>query len=119
MRRGIPSVHRWLGIWPCRKREDNMPEPSSRRPTLIAMASHRATTSSSSIARRFDALRKNSRRALVCYVTAGRPHVAPSLGTPPALGGGGAGGLGLGGARSGPLARCPAHQANAFPGVPP
>src|SRR2546423_15572953 len=114
MRRGIPSVHRWLGIWPCRKREDNMPEPSSRRPTLIAMASHRATTSSSSIARRFDALRKNSRRALVCYVTAGHPDVARSLDTPHAPGGGGADAVELGGPLSDPNADGPSIPAHTF-----
>jgi tryptophan synthase alpha chain len=43
------------------------------------MASPSATTSSNAIARRFDALRQKSRRALVCYVTAGHPDLERSL----------------------------------------
>jgi len=54
------------------------------------MASPPATTSSSSITRRFDALKKESRRALVCYVTAGHPDVGRSLETLRALEEGGA-----------------------------
>ena len=48
---------------------------SSRQRTPIDMASPSATTSSNAIARRFAALREESRRALVCYVTAGHPDV--------------------------------------------
>src|SRR5207244_6058385 len=50
-----------------------MPGRLSRRLIPTAMASSPATTSSNPIARRFDALRKKSRAALVCYVTAGHP----------------------------------------------
>ena len=43
------------------------------------MASASPTTSSEAIADRFRALRKEDRRALVCYVTAGHPDPARSL----------------------------------------
>ena len=42
------------------------------------MASPSATTSPNAITRRFDALHAASRRALVCYVTAGHPDLARS-----------------------------------------
>lgn len=43
------------------------------------MASASAIISSESIARRFEALRAESRRALVCYVTAGHPSPAATV----------------------------------------
>jgi tryptophan synthase alpha chain len=78
------------------------------------MASHQAITSSSSIARRFDALRKNSRRALVCYVTAGHPDVARSLETLRALEEGGADIVELGVPFSDPIADGPIIQESSF-----
>jgi tryptophan synthase alpha chain len=91
-----------------------MPAPSSRRLIPTAMASHQAITSSSSIARRFDALRKNSRRALVCYVTAGHPDVARSLETLRALEEGGADIVELGVPFSDPIADGPIIQESSF-----
>jgi tryptophan synthase alpha chain len=76
------------------------------------MVSPPATTSSSSIARRFDALRKESRRALVCYVTAGHPDVARSLETLRALEEGGADIIELGVPFSDPIADGPVIQAS-------
>ena len=78
------------------------------------MASHQATTSSSSIARRFDALRKESRRALVCYVTAGHPDVARSLDTLHALEEGGADIIELGVPFSDPIADGPIIQESSY-----
>ena len=78
------------------------------------MASHQATTSSSSIARRFDALRKESRRALVCYVTAGHPDVARSLDTLHALEEGGADIVELGVPFSDPIADGPIIQESSY-----
>jgi len=89
-----------------------MPGPSSRRRTPIAMASPPATTSSSSITRRFDALREQSRRALVCYVTAGHPDVDGSLETLHALEDGGADIIELGVPFSDPIADGPVIQAS-------
>src|ERR1700686_1263945 len=89
-----------------------MPGPSSRRRTPIAMASPQATTSSSSITRRFDALRKQSRRALVCYVTAGHPDVGRSLEALQALEEGGADIIELGVPFSDPIADGPVIQAS-------
>ena len=89
-----------------------MPGPSSRRPTPIAMVSPPATTSSNSIARRFDALKKQSRRALVCYVTAGHPDVDRSLQTLQALQAGGADIIELGVPFSDPIADGPIIQAS-------
>ena len=89
-----------------------MPGPSSRRRIPIAMASPPATTSSSSITRRFDALRKASRRALVCYVTAGHPDVGRSLETLRALEEGGADIIELGVPFSDPIADGPVIQAS-------
>jgi len=89
-----------------------MPGPSSRRRTPIGMASPPATTSSSSITRRFDALRKQSRRALVCYVTAGHPDVDRSLETLHALEEGGADIVELGVPFSDPIADGPVIQAS-------
>src|SRR5256885_3398084 len=91
-----------------------MPEPLSKRPTPIAMASHRATTSSSSIARRFDVLKKNARRALVCYVTAGHPDVVRSLDTLHALEEGGADIVELGVPFSDPIADGPIIQESSY-----
>ncbi|HEX9249156.1 MAG TPA: tryptophan synthase subunit alpha [Gemmatimonadaceae bacterium] len=76
------------------------------------MASPPATTSSSSITRRFDALRKQSRRALVCYVTAGHPDVDRSLETLHALEEGGADIIELGVPFSDPIADGPVIQAS-------
>ncbi|MFN2635972.1 MAG: tryptophan synthase subunit alpha [Gemmatimonadaceae bacterium] len=76
------------------------------------MASPSATTSSNSIARRFDALRKESRRALVCYVTAGHPDVPRSLETLLALADGGADVIELGVPFSDPIADGPVIQAS-------
>ncbi len=76
------------------------------------MASPPATTSSNSIARRFDALRKESRRALVCYVTAGHPDLARSLETLHALVEGGADIIELGVPFSDPIADGPIIQAS-------
>jgi tryptophan synthase alpha chain len=76
------------------------------------MASPPATTSSSSISRRFDALRKQSRRALVCYVTAGHPDVGRSLETLHVLEEGGADIIELGVPFSDPIADGPVIQAS-------
>ena len=76
------------------------------------MASPSATTSSNAIARRFDALRKESRRALVCYVTAGHPDLERSLDTLHALEEGGADIIELGVPFSDPIADGPIIQAS-------
>src|SRR3954466_9060242 len=89
-----------------------MPVRLSRRLIPNAMASLLATTSSSSIARRFDALRKKSRTALVCYVTAGHPDVDRSLATLAALEEGGADIIELGVPFSDPIADGPIIQAS-------
>src|SRR3954465_9963465 len=86
--------------------------PSSRRLIPSAMASPPATTSSNSIARRFDALKKDSRRALVCYVTAGHPDREKSLDTLRALEEGGADVIELGVPFSDPIADGPIIQAS-------
>lgn len=76
------------------------------------MASPPATTSSNSITRRFDALREKSRRALVCYVTAGHPDVDGSLAILHALEQGGADIIELGVPFSDPIADGPIIQAS-------
>ncbi len=76
------------------------------------MASPSATISSNAIARRFDALRKSSRRALVCYVTAGHPDLERSLETLRALEEGGADIIELGVPFSDPIADGPIIQAS-------
>ena len=76
------------------------------------MVSPPATTSSNSITRRFDALKKQSRRALVCYVTAGHPDVDRSLQTLQALRAGGADIIELGVPFSDPIADGPIIQAS-------
>jgi len=76
------------------------------------MASPSATTSSNAIARRFDALRESSRRALVCYVTAGHPDIERSLDTLRALEEGGADIIELGVPFSDPIADGPIIQAS-------
>lgn len=76
------------------------------------MASPSATTSSSAIARRFDALRQNSRTALVCYVTAGHPDLPRSLETLRALEAGGADVVEVGVPFSDPIADGPIIQAS-------
>jgi len=76
------------------------------------MASPLATTSSDTIARRFDALKKSSRRALVCYVTAGHPDVARSIEVLHALAEGGADIIELGVPFSDPIADGPIIQAS-------
>src|SRR5438105_11938613 len=89
-----------------------MPGRLSRRLIPSAMASSPATTSSNPIARRFDALRKKSRTALVCYVTAGHPDVEGSLATLAALEQGGADIIELGVPFSDPIADGPIIQAS-------
>jgi tryptophan synthase alpha chain len=76
------------------------------------MASPPATTSSNAITRRFDALKKESRRALVCYVTAGHPDIPRSLDTLSALEEGGADIIELGVPFSDPIADGPIIQAS-------
>jgi tryptophan synthase alpha chain len=76
------------------------------------MASPLATTSSSAITRRFDALKKESRRALVAYVTAGHPDVSRSLAILHALEEGGADVVELGVPFSDPIADGPIIQAS-------
>jgi tryptophan synthase alpha chain len=76
------------------------------------MVSPPAITSSNSITRRFDALRKKSRRALVCYVTAGHPDLGRSLETVRALVEGGADIIELGVPFSDPIADGPIIQAS-------
>jgi tryptophan synthase alpha chain len=76
------------------------------------MASPSATTSSNAIARRFDALRKKSRRALVCYLTAGHPDLSRSLDALHALEEGGADIIELGVPFSDPIADGPIIQAS-------
>ena len=76
------------------------------------MASPPATTSSNTIARRFDALKTESRTALVCYVTAGHPDVERSLATLKALEEGGADIIELGVPFSDPIADGPIIQAS-------
>jgi tryptophan synthase alpha chain len=76
------------------------------------MASPQATTSSNSIARRFDALKQKSRTGLVCYVTAGHPDVERSLATLSALEEGGADIIEFGVPFSDPIADGPIIQAS-------
>lgn len=76
------------------------------------MASPPATTSSNSISRRFDALKKSSRPALVCYVTAGHPDRERSVATLHALEEGGADIIELGVPFSDPIADGPIIQAS-------
>jgi tryptophan synthase alpha chain len=76
------------------------------------MASPSATTSSNAIARRFDALRQKSHRALVCYVTAGHPDLERSLDILRALEEGGADIIELGVPFSDPIADGPIIQAS-------
>ena len=76
------------------------------------MASPSATTSSNAITLRFDALKEQSRRALVCYVTAGHPDIERSLDTLHALQAGGADVIELGVPFSDPIADGPVIQAS-------
>ena len=76
------------------------------------MASPSAITSSNAIARRFEALRNKSRRALVCYVTAGHPDIERSLDILHALEEGGADIIELGVPFSDPIADGPIIQAS-------
>jgi tryptophan synthase alpha chain len=76
------------------------------------MESSSATTSSNAIDRRFDALKTKSRRALVCYVTAGHPDLERSLDTLHALEAGGADVIELGVPFSDPIADGPIIQAS-------
>lgn len=76
------------------------------------MASPSATTSSNAITRRFDALKEQSKRALVCYVTAGHPDLARSLDTLHALEEAGADVIELGVPFSDPIADGPIIQAS-------
>ncbi|MFL5553759.1 MAG: tryptophan synthase subunit alpha [Gemmatimonadaceae bacterium] len=89
-----------------------MPGRSSRRLTPNATALSPATTSSNSIAQRFEALRKKARSALVCYVTAGHPDIDRSLETLHALDEGGADIIELGVPFSDPIADGPIIQAS-------
>jgi tryptophan synthase alpha chain len=76
------------------------------------MASPPATISSNAITRRFDALKKQSRPALVCYVTAGHPDPERSLAILHALEEGGADIVELGVPFSNPIADGPIIQAS-------
>ena len=76
------------------------------------MASPSAITSSNAIERRFQALREKSRRALVCYVTAGHPDIERSLDVLHALDEGGADIIELGVPFSDPIADGPIIQAS-------
>jgi tryptophan synthase alpha chain len=76
------------------------------------MASPSAITSSNAVGRRFEALRKKSRRALVCYVTAGHPDLERSLDILHALEDGGADIIELGVPFSDPIADGPIIQAS-------
>ena len=76
------------------------------------MASPSAIISSNPIARRFEALQNNSRRALVCYVTAGHPDVESSLEILHALEEGGADIIEVGVPFSDPIADGPIIQAS-------
>ena len=76
------------------------------------MVSPPATTSSNAITRRFETLQKESRRALVCYVTAGHPDVSRSLAILHALDEGGADIVELGVPFSDPIADGPIIQAS-------
>ena len=76
------------------------------------MASPSAITSSNAITRRFDALKDQSRRALVCYVTAGHPDFDRSLDVLRALASGGADVIELGVPFSDPIADGPIIQAS-------
>ncbi len=76
------------------------------------MASPSAITSSNAIERRFQALREESRRALVCYVTAGHPDIERSLDVLHALDEGGADIIELGVPFSDPIADGPIIQAS-------
>jgi tryptophan synthase alpha chain len=76
------------------------------------MVSPPATISSNAITRRFDALKKQSRRALVCYVTAGHPDQKRSLAVLHALEEGGADIVELGVPFSDPIADGPIIQAS-------
>jgi tryptophan synthase alpha chain len=76
------------------------------------MALPPATTSSSAITQRFEALHAQSRRALVCYVTAGHPDLPRSLETLHALQEGGADIIELGVPFSDPIADGPIIQAS-------
>src|SRR5947207_12036116 len=89
-----------------------MPGRLSRRLIPNAMASSPATTSSNSIARRFDALKKASRAALVCDVSAVHPDIERSLATLSALEEGGADVVELGVPFSDPIADGPIIQAS-------
>lgn len=76
------------------------------------MASPSAIISSSAIGGRFETLRAQSRRALVCYVTAGHPDAAASLDVLRALEEGGADIIELGIPFSDPIADGPVIQAS-------
>ena len=76
------------------------------------MVSTSATTSSETLARRFDALRREARRALVCYVTAGHPDEDRSLALLQGLEHAGADVIELGLPFSDPMADGPVIQAS-------
>src|SRR5437763_7815153 len=89
-----------------------MPGRSAGRRIPSVMASPPATISSNAISRRFDALKKSSRRALVCYVTAGHPDRQRSLDVLHAVEEGGADVIELGVPFSDPIADGPIIQAS-------
>lgn len=78
------------------------------------MASPSATTSPNAITRRFDALHAASRRALVCYLTAGHPDLARSRETLAALDGAGADIIEVGVPFSDPIADGPIIQRSSY-----
>lgn len=76
------------------------------------MVSPSATISSNPITRRFDALRSSSRRALVCYLTAGHPDSTRSLAALKAVDEAGADIIEIGVPFSDPIADGPIIQAS-------
>jgi tryptophan synthase alpha chain len=78
------------------------------------MASPSATTSRNAITRRFDALHSASRRALVCYLTAGHPDFSRCLETLAALDEAGADIVEVGVPFSDPIADGPVIQRSSY-----
>ena len=76
------------------------------------MASMSATTSSDTLAQRFEALRRRGRRALVCYVTAGHPDIGRSIALLRGIEAAGADVIELGVPFSDPMADGPIIQAS-------
>jgi tryptophan synthase alpha chain len=71
-----------------------------------------ATTSSDTLAQRFDAVRRRGRRALVCYVTAGHPDIGRSIALLRGIEAAGADVIELGVPFSDPMADGPIIQAS-------